>query len=441
MTPIATPLPLGLVPGFEIAGGWSLGLLFVALTIAAGVGALSHQNERAFSASVVYLVLGVVAGLALPLLGADRIDPVGDAKLVERIAELALVVAVFTTGLKVERRIRWGRWRSVVLLIVVVMPATIALVALYGTQVMGMSLGAAVLLGAILAPTDPVLAGDVGIGPPDGRSSDEPKFAISAEAGLNDGLASPFVLLGIFLATEAGTGWLTEWVLADVLYSVGVAVVMGGLGGYGLAALVLRLRGRGLLLHELDGFVAVAVPLLLYAATEALGAYGLVAGFVGGVAFRRFEFDHSYNRRLHDGAEVIEKFFELAVILLLGSMFTTAGLGEPGLSGWLLIPLLLVVIRPLTVAAAFLRSKRMPVRGRAFVGWFGVRGVAALFYLAYVVEEDALPASEQSAVVWTVLACIAVSVVVHGITSTPLQGLAVLPGGPPPGDGETHPTG
>lgn len=209
-----------------------------------------------------------------------------------------------------------------------------------------------------------------------------------------------------------------------MLYAIGVGVAVGGVGGYGLAALVLRLRDRDLLRAQLDGLVAIAAPLLLYAATESVGAYGLVAGFVGGVAFRRYEFGRTYNRRIHDGAEVIEKLFELAVILLLGSMFTLAGLGQPGLAGWLLIPLLLVVIRPLTVAAVFVGSGRLRARGRAFVGWFGVRGVAALFYLAYVVEKGVLSNSEQSTIVWTVLACIAVSVIVHGVTSTPLQGLA-----------------
>jgi NhaP-type Na+/H+ or K+/H+ antiporter len=149
-----------------------------------------------------------------------------------------------------------------------------------------------------------------------------------------------------------------------------------------------------------------------------------VAGFVGGVAFRRYEFSHTYNRSIHDGAEVVEKFFELAVMLLLGSMLTLAGLGEPGLAGWLFIPVLLVLIRPLLVAAVFVRSGRLRARGRVFVGWFGVRGVAALFYLTYIVDQGVLAKPEQATVVWTVLACVAVSVLVHGVTSTPLEGLA-----------------
>ncbi len=421
---IATLLPLAIEPGFDAGSGWALVLLFVGLALVAGIGALSHQHERAFSASIVYLALGVGAAAAIPLLGGERIDPIGDAKIVERIAELALVVAVFTTGLKVERRLRWSEWRSVVQLILIVMPATIALVALFGTQVMGLSLGAAILLGAILAPTDPVLAGDIGVGPPGEQHDEEARFAISAEAGINDGFAAPFVLVGVFVAAQGGTDWLVEWILADVVYAVAIAVLLGSLGGYGLAALVYRVRQRDLLHPQFDGFVAVAAPLLLYAAVELIGAYGLVAGFAGGVAFRRYEFGHTYNRRLHDGAEIVEKFFELAVMLLLGSMFTLGGLGELGLAGWLFIPLLLVVIRPVAVSAVFLRSTRLGARGRIFVGWFGVRGVAALFYVAYVVDKGVLAASEQATIVWTVLACVAVSVVVHGITSTPLEGLA-----------------
>lgn len=178
------------------------------------------------------------------------------------------------------------------------------------------------------------------------------------------------------------------------------------------------------MLAELDGFVALAAPLLLYGATEALGAYGLVAGFAGGVAFRRYESAHTYNRRIHDGAENVEKLFELAVVLLLGSMLTLRGLGEPGVAGWLLIPMLLLVIRPVAVAVAFVRSPEMGTRARTFVGWFGVRGVAALFYLAFVVESHVLAPSEQSTVIWTVLLCVAVSILIHGATSTPLSGLA-----------------
>jgi sodium/hydrogen antiporter len=175
---------------------------------------------------------------------------------------------------------------------------------------------------------------------------------------------------------------------------------------------------------QFDALIAIAVPLALYGAVELLDAYGFVAGFVGAVAFRRYEFARDYNRRLHDGAEVVEKVLELAVILLLGSLFTVKGLAAPGLSGWLLIPLLLLLIRPVAVATAFVGSRRLGGRGRAFVGWFGVRGVAAIFYLTFVIEAEVLPPVDQAKLRWTVLACVAVSIIVHGVTSGPLSGLS-----------------
>ena len=114
----------------------------------------------------------------------------------------------------------------------------------------------------------------------------------------------------------------------------------------------MRLRDRELLSDELDGWLAIAAVLVIYGATEAVSAYGFLAAFAGGVAFRRYEHGHEYNRRVHDGAETVEKFGELALILLLGSSVTLAGLQAPGWTGWLLAPALLLVIRPASVAAA-----------------------------------------------------------------------------------------
>ena len=423
--------------GLSLGDSYALALVFVGIALCAAIGALSHQHERAFSASVIYLGLGLVAAVGIHLLGGRRVDPIDDAAVVGHVAELALLVAVFTAGLKVERRLGLREWRSVALLVGLVMPATIGLIALFGTQVMGLSFGAALVLGAVLAPTDPVLAGDIGIGPP-GEQRDEPEepqFAVSVEAGLNDGLAAPFVLLGILAVGGASGGSLLEWALADVLYAMPVGVVVGALGGYGLAALVVPLRQHELLDPRFDGFVSLAAPLLLYGATEALGGYGLVAGFVGGLAFRRYEFGHDYNRRVHDGAEVVEKFLELAVILLLGSMVTLSVLDEPGLGGWLLTPALLLLIRPATVFACFSGAGYLSLRGRGFLAWFGVRGVATLYFATLAVEAGGLSAGEERTVMWAALFCVMASILLHGVTGSPLGrrlGTDVIsePGGP-----------
>jgi NhaP-type Na+/H+ and K+/H+ antiporters len=322
--------------GFTFGEPFALALVGFAFALWAGIAALSHQSERAFSASIIYLLLGLVAAATLALLGAKPLDPVAEPSLLEHLSEVALIIAVFTTGLSLEADLRWRTWRKVAVLLAIVMPLTIAAVALFGMMAMGLSLGASILLGALLAPTDPVLAGDVGVGSPGEEALQrEPRLSLSAEAGLNDGLAAPFLLLGILVAGNE-TGAIGRWLVADVLYAVGVAIVVGAVGGYLAAAGSVRLRDRRFLDERLGLYAAVPIALGVYGLAELVASYGLVAAFVGGLAFRRYDFGHEINRRAYDGAEVVEKFTELTVILLLGSIVTLSGLSAPGLAGWLL---------------------------------------------------------------------------------------------------------
>lgn len=406
----------GLAPGDTYA----VALLFVGVAVAAAIGALSHERERAFSASLVYLALGILAALAIEVLGIGWVDPVADAELIERITELAIIIALFGTGLKLERPLDRKSWSSVTRLLVVTMPLTILGVAAFGAGVMGLSLGAAVVLGAVLAPTDPVLAGDIGVGPPGDEDEHEPNFSITGEAGLNDGLAFPFLFLGLFIADPGGTSWFGEWLIFDVLYAVGVAVAIGAIGGYGIAAAAVRLRDRELLSPVFDGWLAIPAVLVIYGACELAGAYGFVAAFIGGLGFRRYERGHEHNRRVHDGAEVTEKFGELAAILLLGSMISIAGLGDPGVAGWALAAILILVIRPVAVAGAFLGS-RLPGSERAFLAWFGVRGIGSLYYAAIAAGSGYLPEAEATVIAWTTIVAVAASILVHGATATPLS--------------------
>jgi NhaP-type Na+/H+ or K+/H+ antiporter len=415
-------LPLAADRGFSFADPYAIALAFAGVAVFAAVGALSHQRERAFSASLIYLALGITAATIIDVLGVRWIHPLDDAAVIEHLAEFALIVALFGTGLKLERALDRRMWGSVARLLGIVMPLTIAAVALFGSAVMGLSLGAAIILGAALAPTDPVLAGDVGVGPPGDEEEREPNFALTAEAGCNDGLAFPFVFLGAFIAAEGGsdwTDWMLEWLAADVLYGVLAGIALGAAGGYVIAASIVRLRQRRLMIHALDGWVAVAAVLLVYGLTEVAGAYGFLAAFAAGVAFRNYEHGHEMNRSVHDGAEVVEKFCELGLILLLGSMVTITGMGEVGATGWLLVATLLLVIRPLATAIAFVGSGTAP-RERAFIGWFGVRGIGSLYYVAVALGSGILSVDESRSLFWTVAACVVASIVVHGVTAAPL---------------------
>ena len=275
------------------------------------------------------------------------------------------------------------------------MPLTIGLVALLGSQLLGLSAAAALLLGACIAPTDPVLAGDVGVGPPGDEDEHEPNFALTSEAGLNDGLAFPFVLLAIFMAGESGSGWVWEWLAADVVYGIAGGIAIGAAVGLAAAWSVKRLRDRDLLAPGLDGYHALATVLVIYGFAEVAGTYGFLAAFAGGLAFRRYEHDHEVNARVHEGSELSEKLLELAVILLLGSMLTFAGLGAPGWEGWLLAALVIVAVRPLACLVALAGSQLDEPREKTFVAWFGVRGVGSLFYAATAVEAGVLAGAER----------------------------------------------
>jgi NhaP-type Na+/H+ or K+/H+ antiporter len=123
---------------------------------------------------------------------------------------------------------------------------------------------------------------------------------------------------------------------------------------------------------------------------------------------------------VHAGAETVEKIAELTLVLLLGSLVTLGGLGTPGVAGWLLVPLLLLVIRPIGTLAGFARSS-VPLRERAFIGWFGIRGIGSFYYAAAIIDGRVLAEAEAVKVFWSVVVLVGLSIVAHGLTATSLS--------------------
>ncbi|WP_210491790.1 cation:proton antiporter [Patulibacter sp. SYSU D01012] len=408
-------------PGISLLGAVPEILFLAALAGVLAIGALSNESERAFSTGIVYLAMGAIAAVLLPAIGVQHLDLRRDHEIVEILSEVTIAVAVFATGLRV-RRASLRRWRTVGLLLLVTLPLTAGAIALFASTAMGLSAGAALVLGAALAPTDPVLAGDVGLGPP-GESEDEPRAqaALTAEAGGNDGAAMPILVLGLVLARDDGaTGGLGAWLTADVLYALAVPVVVGVVGGIAAAGAMRWGVERGLVARDFPAWAAVATALLLYSSAELLGGYGFVAAFAGGLALRRRRYEDEARRQLHDGAGGAERVLVLAVLLLVGSSLTLDGLGRPGLEGWLLAPLLIVVLRPAFALLALVGSG-MPRGERLYVAWFGVRGVAAVNYTTAALATGLLATGEAETVMWTAIAVMIVSVVVHGTTSSALE--------------------
>jgi sodium/hydrogen antiporter len=407
--------------GFTFADPLAVGLVFIGFAVFAAVGALSHQRERAFSASLIYLGLGIAAATMIELLDVRWIDPFDDATLIEHLAEFAVIVALFGTGLKLERALEPGAWPSVTRLLVIAMPLTIAAVTLFGTTVMGLSLGAAIMLGAILAPTDPVLAGDVGVGPPGDEDEHDPNFALTAEAGLNDGLAFPFVNLAIAIAaagTLAPQDWAAHWFGVDVIWKLAAGVGVGWAVGRLLGWLTFRIPNRARLSRTGDGFVALGVTCLAYGLTEMAHGYGFLAVFVAALSLRAAERNHDYHERLHDFAEQLERLLMMVLLVIFGASITGGLFAPLDWKALVFAAVTLLLIRPLTGWIGLLGLPH-PADERAVMAFYGIRGLGSAYYLAYAYNREAFAQAEY---VWAVLGLVVlVSIVMHGTTVTPVM--------------------
>ncbi|MEW1866919.1 cation:proton antiporter [Streptomyces caelestis] len=378
--------------------------------------------RRPLSLPLVFLACGVALQLSpLPMPG---IDPVADRTWVEHVTEVCVIVSLMGAGLALNRpfgRRRWqGTWRQ----LGVTMPLTIAAVGLLAWGLLDWPPVAALLLAAVLAPTDPVLASEVRVGAPTDseHDEDEVRFALTSEAGLNDGLAFPFVMAAVALAAAGGrpTGdGIAHWALVDVLYKCVMGVSAGLAVGALLGWLFFRAGRRAMRLSEhREGFVAIGATFLAYGVTELLHGYGFLAVFVTACRIRRAEHAHGYHTVLHDFVEQVERLLTAVLLFLLGVFVAQGGLASLTWQGAAVGLLLLSVVRPLAAWAAQLGTSAGP-RERVATAFFGVRGIGSLFYLAHALGSAGfgVPAEWLWAVVtFTVLA----SVVLHGVSATPV---------------------
>lgn len=377
---------------------------------------------RPFSAPVV-AVLGGMLVFALPT-GIPRPDPIAQATATEHLAELTVIVSLFGTGLKLDRPLGWRRWSTTIWLLAVAMPLFIVVTALLGAWALGLGAAGALLLGAVLSPTDPVLATEVQVGPPvyDEREQDgedEVRFALTSEAGFNDALAFPFTAAAVLLVGGPPSEWLREWFLVDVLREIAVGLV-GGIAAGRLLSWLLR-RGPLRLAESREGFLGIAVTLFTYGVVEAVGGYGFLAVFVCALAGRRSERRHEFHLVLHEFVDQAERALTMVVLVLFGGAVVGGVLAPLGVRGWLLAAALVLVVRPVTAGLAVLRAPAPPGE-RAAIAFFGVRGIGSFFYVAWALGETSDIALDAAEVWALVSAVILLSVVVHGVTAAPLLG-------------------
>ncbi|MEU4394219.1 cation:proton antiporter [Kribbella sp. NPDC023855] len=397
--------------------------LYLVAGIALLVGAVLPRLLRryAVSAPIAFLSAGLLLGA---FVDRSRLSPITEPELTEHLAELTLLLSLMGVGLAIDRPIGWRRWSATWRLLLVALPACIAAVAGVG-WLLGLAPATALLVGAVLAPTDPVLASDVQVqGPSTGAGAepeedDEIRLALTSEAGLNDGLAFPFVYAAIFAATKGTVGgWGLEWIAWHLIGKmvIGVAVGVGAgwlLGKMAFAAPLPTLR----LSNFREPVMALAMTLGVYGLAEVLHGYGFVAVFVAALTIRAAERSHDFHGELHGFLEQLEHIFTWGILLLLG-VAITGGLLTPLTWGGAAIGLLLVlVVRPL-VAWFSLAGTRLRQSERWVTAAFGVRGVGSVFYLAYAGSEF----SADLPWLWaTVGFCIALSVLVHGVAATPMM--------------------
>ncbi|MFC6205200.1 MULTISPECIES: sodium:proton antiporter [Psychrobacter] len=369
-------------------------------------------------------MLQVVFGMAVGYwwTSLSFLDPIDNGIAIEKLTEIVVLVSLVGAGIKIDTPLLWRLWRPTLRLLLITMPICIFAMAVLGYYAFGLSLGAAILLGAVLAPTDPVLASSIQVGPPNTGGEDTTRFALTSEAGLNDGLAFPFVYLAIKIAEAYGQGqdftteMLWSWFTHDVLWQIGAGVVVGVIVGKILAKLVFSKHTLNTTISQ--GYVVIALTLLAYGLAEYIHSYGFIAVFIAAFTFRRSECEHDYHYKLHDFAEQSEGLL-MSLVLVSFGILIGQGLQSGVELTWRVYAVsfaFLVLIRPLAGLLA-LSGLKMHRTEKYAVSALGIRGIGTLYYLSYAINQGYF--NDQDALkLWIVCSIVILaSIFIHGISA------------------------
>jgi NhaP-type Na+/H+ or K+/H+ antiporter len=376
----------------------------------------SISQKTQISYSVIYVAFGALVYLALKNV-LPLPDPISENETTLHLTEMVVIVSIMGTGLKIDQPFSFKNWKIPFRLVIITMLLSILIVALLGWSMLGYDIATALLLGSVLAPTDPVLASDVQVGPPQEKEQHTVKFALTAEAGMNDGTAFPFTLLAITIALmgtpdQAG---ITTWFLTDFLYRILAGVLAGYLIGRVLAYLIFNLSEKVEYIVVRDGFIALSSTLIVYGFTEMIHGYGFIAVFVTAVTLRNYELGHKFHKKLHDFTDQVERILVSIVLVLFGGSLVS------GILNHLTWPLALFgfafvfLIRPLTGFVSLL-GLPLHTKEKFGIGFFGIKGIGSFFYLAFALTKFEFAYAKQlwSLVAFTVL----LSIIIHGFSAT-----------------------
>lgn len=354
----------------------------------------------------------------------------------ERVSEFVVIIALMGAGLKLDRVFALRRWGVTWRLLGITMPLSILAITVLAAWLTDLPWIVALLVGACLAPTDPVLAADVQVGPPKTGEEDETRFGLTSEAGLNDGLAFPFVHLAIALAasSQSGKPWAVEWLTYNVLWEIAGGVAGGWLIGYAFGWLTFHVPAQSKLAKTGDGLIALAATFLSFGLTEIIHCYGFLAVFVTALTLRGSHRDHDFHKDMHTVIEQIERLAMMVVLILFGGALVSGLLAPLGFWDVVLAILVLLVVRPAAGIVSLLGFKAS-WQERMTIAFFGIRGVGSFYYLAYSLNRSEIDGDDR---LWAIVGLVVfVSILLHGLTVTPImRELDRSQGRDPDADGE-----
>jgi NhaP-type Na+/H+ or K+/H+ antiporter len=400
-----------------------VGVLFVLLGLTAlGAALLPRLLSRApVSMPMVFLGGGIALFAAVPTLPTP--DPLRYGTVSTHLTEVCVIISLMGAGLAIDRSVSRAGWSSTWRLLGITMTLSVAAMAAAGVALLGLGVAAAILLAGALAPTDPVLASEVQVAEPaedpEQPDEDEARFALTSEAGLNDGLAFPVTYLALGVAAAGALTWpvIGHWVAIDLGWRVTAGVAVGLVVGWLLRRLFFHTPVRSLRLAEhAEGFVALAATFLAYGFAEAVEGYGFLAVFVCACTIRAGERSHGYHRVLHSWVEQLERLLTVVLLLLLGGAIARGLLAPLRPVDVAVVAGFLLLVRPLAGWIGLIGGRTGP-RERAVIAFFGVRGIGSLFYVAYALGHGSFAHADR---LWAIAGLtVAGSVLLHGITATP----------------------
>ncbi len=391
-----------------------VGMLLVGLLLLAVTWCSEWIARLPLSYALIYLVIGV----ALGPYGIKLIQIQPHTLFLERFTEIVVIVSLFSCGLRMNRPLQLWAWNSTIRLIGILMPISIFAIAALSHWALGFGWGEAILLGAILAPTDPVLASEVQI--EHRHDPDELRFGLTSEGGLNDALSFPFVYCGLYWIDNPDLdSWFRQWVIVDLFWAIAAGIGMGILVARSVVWISEQLHRAKAIDQTMSDLIAIGTILLSYSLTELINGYGFLAVFVAGVVVQKHCSDRAEVRSQLGFVTQIEKLLEVGTILLLGSLVRLDQVIQFLPESLLIAGVLIFLLRPLAAWISTI-GDRLKWRTRLLFGWFGIRGVGSIYYLSYAINHG-IPSSITAELRWITYATILISMVLHGISTRPLM--------------------